>query len=198
MSHASHNPAPSDETGACGGPGRSRRDVLAIAGLGVVGGGVLAACGGGSSASPAGTTTQAAPGTSAAGAPSSASASNPASTSDAATSAASASAEATSAAPTSAGGFTVPTSEIPVGGGKIFKNKELVVTQPTAGSFKAFSAVCPHQGCIVYQIDNKKIICPCHASMFDIATGAVLSGPAQTGLAPEQASVAGGSVTVQT
>ena len=173
--------------------------MLAIAGLGVVGGGLLAACGGGSSASPGTTTTQAAPGTSAAGAPSSASAAptSAETTSAAASSAASTSAAATSAAPTSSGGFAVPTSEIPVGGGKIFADKELVVTQPTAGSFKAFSAVCPHQGCIVYQIDNKKIICPCHASMFDIATGAVLSGPAQTGLTPEQASVAGGSVTVQ-
>ena len=36
------------------------------------------------------------------------------------------------------------TSEVPVGGGAIFKNEQVVVTQPAAGTFKAFSAVCTH------------------------------------------------------
>ncbi|MEU0520437.1 hypothetical protein [Streptosporangium sp. NPDC006007] len=37
------------------------------------------------------------------------------------------------------------TGSIPVGGGKIIKGR-WVVTQPTRGSFRAFSAVCTHQG----------------------------------------------------
>ena len=41
------------------------------------------------------------------------------------------------------------TSEVPVGGGKVFGDQKIVVTQPTDGDFKAFSAVCTHQSCLV-------------------------------------------------
>ena len=51
-------------------------------------------------------------------------------------------------ASTAAAGGT-PTSEVPVGGGKVFADTKTVVTQPTAGTFKAFDAMCPHQGCTV-------------------------------------------------
>src|SRR5690242_7370626 len=34
------------------------------------------------------------------------------------------------------------TSQIPEGGGKIFQSQQVVVTQPAAGEFKAFSAIC--------------------------------------------------------
>src|SRR5690348_18325720 len=50
---------------------------------------------------------------------------------------------------TSSSGSVVKTSDIPEGGGKIFAGQKVVVTQPTAGTYKAFSAVCPHQGCTV-------------------------------------------------
>ena len=47
----------------------------------------------------------------------------------------------------------------------------------------AFDAVCPHQGCTVaYAPSAKLIACPCHGSEFDPKTGAVLRGPAATGL----------------
>src|SRR5262249_29791899 len=41
------------------------------------------------------------------------------------------------------------TAEIPVGGGKILTAQKIVITQPQAGSFDAFTAVCTHLGCIV-------------------------------------------------
>ncbi|WP_041307456.1 Rieske (2Fe-2S) protein [Intrasporangium calvum] len=72
--------------------------------------------------------------------------------------------------PDGAGG--TPLSEIPVGGGKIFAQQKVVVTQPTAGVLKAFSTTCPHQGCAVTSIRDGQIICPCHGSTFDIASGA--------------------------
>jgi nitrite reductase/ring-hydroxylating ferredoxin subunit len=79
---------------------------------------------------------------------------------------------------TAAGGGTVgTTSEVPVGGGKIFTADKVVVTQPTEGDFKAFSAVCTHQGCTVAEIVGKDIECSCHGSKFSIADGSNVQGP---------------------
>src|SRR5215469_9367558 len=36
------------------------------------------------------------------------------------------------------------TSDIPVGGGVIYANEHVVVTQPSAGTFKCFSSTCTH------------------------------------------------------
>jgi Rieske Fe-S protein len=71
-----------------------------------------------------------------------------------------------------------------------------VVTQPTAGTFKAFDAVCPHQGCTVASFEGNKIVCPCHQSHFDTTTGDRVSGPATTGLAPKTITVTGDTFTV--
>lgn len=69
-------------------------------------------------------------------------------------------------------------SGIPVGGGKVFTAEKVVVTQPAAGEFKAFSAVCTHQGCLVDKVADGTIDCPCHGSRFRIADGSVERGPA--------------------
>jgi nitrite reductase/ring-hydroxylating ferredoxin subunit len=76
-------------------------------------------------------------------------------------------------------------SDVPVGGGKVFADKKIVVTQPKKGEFKGFSVVCPHAGCAVNEVKGKTINCPCHGSKFAIADGAVTAGPSQKGL-PEQ------------
>lgn len=102
-------------------------------------------------------------------------------------------AEATSAA--GAGGG-IPTSEIPVGSGKIFADTQTVITQPTAGTFKAFDAICPHQGCTVASFEGNQIVCPCHQSHFDSTTGDPVSGPAATGLTPKTVTVSGSTLTV--
>lgn len=88
------------------------------------------------------------------------------------------------------------TTEVPVGGGVIVAAAQLVVTQPTEGEFKAFSSICPHQGCPVTEIKDAQIICPCHNSHFAITTGAVVSGPARTGLAERTVSVSGEDITL--
>jgi len=90
----------------------------------------------------------------------------------------------------------IPTSEIPVGGGKVFPDSKTVVTQPKAGTFKAFDAVCPHQGCTVGSVEAGQIVCPCHGSHFDDSTGAVVAGPAPTGLTPKTVKVSGSTLTV--
>ncbi|WP_405441429.1 Rieske 2Fe-2S domain-containing protein [Streptomyces avidinii] len=81
-------------------------------------------------------------------------------------------------------------ADVPVGGGKVFKEEKVVVTQPKAGSFKCFTAVCPHQGCLVTKVENGTIDCPCHDSKFAIADGAVTKGPATKGLAEKKIKVA--------
>lgn len=88
------------------------------------------------------------------------------------------------------------TTDIPEGGGKVFKSEGVVVTQPEAGTFKAFSAVCTHQGCAVTSIANGVIICPCHGSKFSITDGSVQSGPATQALPSERISVDGDAITL--
>jgi nitrite reductase/ring-hydroxylating ferredoxin subunit len=88
------------------------------------------------------------------------------------------------------------TGAIPVGGGKIFTAEKVVITQPAAGHFKAFSAVCTHQGCLVDQIARGTIDCPCHGSQFSIRNGSVVAGPAPSPLPARPISVAGGKITL--
>ncbi len=95
-------------------------------------------------------------------------------------------------APAAAG--LVATSEVPVGGGVVVKEAEVVVTQPTAGEFKAYTAICTHQGCLVSSVDGGKIICACHSSSFEITDGAVAGGPASAPLAEVPVTVEGDQV----
>ncbi|GAA5217750.1 Rieske (2Fe-2S) protein [Streptomyces thinghirensis] len=94
----------------------------------------------------------------------------------------------------SAGQELAPTSDIPVGGGKIFADRKIVVTQPEQGEFKAFSAVCTHQNCLVSDVRDGSIDCACHGSRFSITDGAVEQGPATEPLPEERIAVDGNSV----
>lgn len=95
-----------------------------------------------------------------------------------------------------AGAVLAKTADIPEGGGKIFADQGVVVTQPTAGQFKAFSAKCTHQGCAVTKIENGMINCPCHGSQFAVADGSVTKDPATKPLPPVQIKVEGDSITL--
>lgn len=97
---------------------------------------------------------------------------------------------------TGGSGSAIATSDIPVGGGKIIADAGVVVTQPTEGEFKAFSATCTHTGCQVGSVSDGKIICPCHGSQFSITDGSVLQGPASSPLAEQTVTVAGGEITL--
>ncbi|MFG2783637.1 Rieske (2Fe-2S) protein [Streptomyces prunicolor] len=88
------------------------------------------------------------------------------------------------------------TTDIPEGGGKIFASQGVVVTQPTAGTYKAFSSKCTHQGCAVSSISDGVIVCPCHKSEFSVTDGSVKKGPATTALPAEQITVSGDSITL--
>jgi len=96
-----------------------------------------------------------------------------------------------------AAGALASTSEIPVGSGMIFAARQVVVTQPTAGEYKAFTAVCTHMGCIVNQISDGTIDCPCHGSEYSIKTGAVVRGPAPLPLAAKKIKITGDSIFLE-
>lgn len=93
-----------------------------------------------------------------------------------------------------AGTVLAATSAIPSGGGKVFEAQKVVVTQPTPGTYKAFSAVCPHQGCLVNDVSGGIIHCPCHGSQFSIADGSRQAGPAPTGLTSAKITVEGSEI----
>ncbi|GAA3994115.1 Rieske (2Fe-2S) protein [Streptomyces marokkonensis] len=86
------------------------------------------------------------------------------------------------------------TADIPEGGGKVFADRKVVVTQPAAGDFKAFSATCTHQGCAVKSVADGVINCPCHNSNFSITDGSVQSGPALKPLPAVEITVSGDSI----
>ncbi|MEV8320822.1 Rieske (2Fe-2S) protein [Streptomyces sp. NPDC059900] len=93
-----------------------------------------------------------------------------------------------------AGAVLAKTSEIPVGGGKIFKDAGVVVTQPTEGEFKAFSNRCTHKQCPVTSVEGGTINCPCHGSKFAIADGSVQASPAPKPLSAAEITVDGDSI----
>ncbi len=107
------------------------------------------------------------------------------------------SAAATSGAPTggTGTGLTAPAADIPVGSGKIFPDAATVITQPKAGEFKAFSAICTHQSCTVATVTNT-INCDCHGSKYSITDGSVVNPPAPNPLPAKTIKVDGDTLTV--
>ncbi len=88
------------------------------------------------------------------------------------------------------------TSDVEVGGGTIFGEEQVVITQPSAGDFKAFTAVCTHQGCIVNDVSDGTINCACHGSQFSIEDGSVQGGPAPAPLEEFALDVQGNNINL--
>lgn len=94
-------------------------------------------------------------------------------------------------APPESGTEVTTTDKVPVGGGIVAGN--VVVTQPTKGEFKAFSAVCTHAQCLVTEVSTA-IRCPCHGSRFALTDGSVQQGPANDALAVVDIAVDGKTI----
>ena len=86
------------------------------------------------------------------------------------------------------------TADIPVGGGTVLTDKKIVITQPQAGSFHAFTAICTHLGCVVSTVSGGTISCPCHGSKYSSVNGSVVNGPATLPLAAVSIKVQGTSI----
>jgi Rieske Fe-S protein len=96
----------------------------------------------------------------------------------------------------SGGAELVALSDVPVGGGVSTKDadgKPLVIAQPKRGTVVAFSAICTHMGCTVAP-QGGEFKCPCHGSVYALATGHNVSGPAPSPLARVQVKVVKGRV----
>jgi Rieske Fe-S protein len=97
----------------------------------------------------------------------------------------------------SGGNSSLPkTTDVPVGGGVVVAAADVVITQPTAGQFKAFSATCTHQGCTVADVSGGTINCGCHFSKFSAADGSVKNGPANSPLPEKKITVSGTTISV--
>lgn len=90
----------------------------------------------------------------------------------------------------------VAASSVPVGGALILNDDSYVVTQPSAGTFKAFNKTCPHAGCAVSKIHPDSVECTCHGSFFSLEDGSVISGPSAEGLAEVPVTVNGDSLVI--
>ena len=83
------------------------------------------------------------------------------------------------------------TSDVPVGGARIYADEKVVVSQPSAGQFKAFSNVCTHRQCAITKLDGAEIECGCHGSRFKVEDGSVVDGPASDPLEERTVTVQG-------
>ncbi len=144
-----------------------RRVLLGMGAVGVAG--VLAACGGDEPANPA------APENTPANTPEPADTPQPADTTEPADSD---SADDSDDSPDEVAGALISTADVPVEGGVVLTDDEVVITQPSEGEFRAFSITCTHMGCPLNRVEDGLIRCICHGSRFHIDDGSVENGPA--------------------
>ena len=96
------------------------------------------------------------------------------------------------AAPSGSGGKKlVALDRVPDGGGVITSG---VVVVREGSDVHAFSSRCTHLGCTVNSVSKGKIFCPCHGSVFDARTGAVVQSPATSPLPKVAVTVKNGEV----
>ena len=75
-----------------------------------------------------------------------------------------------------------PLSAIPIGEGRTFEiaGERIAIFNARPGQVFAVQASCPHKGGPLADglLGENTVICPLHASKFDLTTGASLGGPA--------------------
>lgn len=89
---------------------------------------------------------------------------------------------------------TVGLSDVPIGSAIIVD--AVIIAQPTAGEYKAYSTVCPHANNPISVIEGTTAKCTKHNSVFSLVDGSVLSGPARKGMIPFETTIDSGTGTV--
>jgi nitrite reductase/ring-hydroxylating ferredoxin subunit len=89
-------------------------------------------------------------------------------------------------------------TDIPIGSGKKFdvEGIPILITQPRAGEFRGFSAVCTHRGYVMNNVINSEIKCDNHGALYSADDGSVISGPAPAALGKVEVTVDGDDVLV--
>ncbi|MGW4966445.1 Rieske (2Fe-2S) protein [Nonomuraea sp. NPDC004186] len=100
------------------------------------------------------------------------------------------------AQPSLKGKVIAKVADVPVGGGKVIEDLQVVVTQPTQGVFMAFSSICTHKGCAVSTPKENVIRCACHGSEFAADSGKATKGPASAPLTSYKVRVEGDGIVV--
>jgi thiosulfate dehydrogenase [quinone] large subunit len=73
-----------------------------------------------------------------------------------------------------------------------------IVIHVKEGEWLCYDTVCPHLGCTVsWTPGSAVLVCPCHGSMFDVASGGVIGGPASHGLRSLTVKDVGGNLYIQ-
>jgi nitrite reductase/ring-hydroxylating ferredoxin subunit len=91
-------------------------------------------------------------------------------------------------------------SEIPDGTVKVIQagrstglTESIVLIRDSSG-LRALSAECPHAGYVVISNGGPELLCPAHNSLFSAKNGAVLRGPANSGLKRFEVTETGGDI----
>lgn len=86
----------------------------------------------------------------------------------------------------------IAATEVPVGSA-VFVG-DIIIAQPTEGTFVAYSRSCPHQGQTIDKIEGDSVRCSAHNSKFSLADGSVIQGPARDPMVAGEATESDGNV----
>jgi nitrite reductase/ring-hydroxylating ferredoxin subunit len=91
-----------------------------------------------------------------------------------------------------------PITEVALGGATRFlvEGRPVIITQPSAGEFRGFVAVCTHAGGAINGLRDEKLFCGSHNSYFDVETGEAVQGPARNPLGKVEVIVEGENLVV--
>ncbi|HOS03161.1 MAG TPA: Rieske (2Fe-2S) protein [Candidatus Hydrogenedentes bacterium] len=96
--------------------------------------------------------------------------------------------------------ISFPVTDLPpVNTAKMFKFGAVpaVLIHLPDGSFSCFNAVCTHLGCTVqFEPAQARIHCACHGGVYDMKTGANVSGPPPKPLTQYTVEIANGQVSI--
>ncbi|KQB87013.1 Rieske (2Fe-2S) protein [Corynebacterium lowii] len=74
----------------------------------------------------------------------------------------------------------VAASDVPVGSATIVG--DFIIAQPEEGQYRVYSTTCPHQSSKITEVEGETVRCPAHNSVFSLADGSVVDGPARSPL----------------